>query len=95
MASFTVRVMLPGNPAEDQYVKLHEAMRRESFTRTITSNDGIEYHLPHAEYNISNGFNRSEVLNKAKTAANGISSKAEILVTESSGRTWSNLKPVK
>lgn len=93
MASFTVRILLKGNPPPSEYGRLYNEMDKKHFTRTIESNDGIIYDLPDAEYNIIGNYDRGTVLNLAKEAVRSVGKgDAEILVTESAGRTWSNLK---
>jgi photosystem II stability/assembly factor-like uncharacterized protein len=91
MTNFTVRVELH-KATWDDYETLHAAMGNHEFSRDITADDGNTYHLPTAEYNISTSQNRSSVLASAKTAASQTGKKASILVTESAGRTWSNLE---
>ncbi len=93
MASFTTRVELHSASYLD-YETLHEQMRKQGFSRRITSDDGLTYHLPTAEYNIELAASRSVVLDRAKAATRTTGKSASILVTESSGRTWSNLDPV-
>jgi hypothetical protein len=90
---FTTRVELHYASDED-YESLHEAMKREAFSREITSNDGVTYHLPTAEYNYEGNRTGSEVLDAAKRAANTTRLKYAVLVTESDGRTWSGLQRV-
>src|SRR5436189_153800 len=51
MPRFTTRVQLYGDPEWSDYQRLHAAMKRKEFTQTIKDNGGIEYELPHAEYN--------------------------------------------
>jgi hypothetical protein len=93
MASFTVRVELHDNPTWGDYDTLHEAMEAEGFSRTIKNSDtGVEYRLPHAEYNFVGSYTRSQVLEKAKRAAAKTGNEFSILVTESNGRAWWNLK---
>jgi len=92
MARFTTRVELHYAGDED-YTNLHAAMGAEGFSRLITSDDGATYHLPTAEYNFEGDMTRGEVLEAAKRAAKSTGRDAEILVTESAGRTWSNLTP--
>lgn len=95
MASFTTRIELEGTSTISDYQALHNAMRSAGFNRTIVSNDGIEYHLPNAEYNISGSFGRDEILTKAKQVLATINKQSgSVLVTESNGRTWSNLRKV-
>lgn len=93
MASFTTRVEVHGGDSND-YESLHAAMEAEGFSRTITSNDGITYRLPTAEYNRSGEITRDRVLESAKRASERIQKKCSILVTESDGRTWSNLTKI-
>lgn len=95
MARFTTRVELYGQPEWGDYERLHAAMRGKGFSQTIKDSDGIEYHLPHAEYNREANLSRDEVLKAAKQAAAPVWDHFCILVTESAGRTWHNLKAVK
>jgi len=44
-------------------------MRKKNFTQIITSDDGVEHHLPHAEYNREANLTIDQVLNAAKEAA--------------------------
>jgi len=41
-------------------------MRKKNFTQIITSDDGVEHHLPHAEYNREANLTIDQVLNAAK-----------------------------
>ncbi len=93
MAKFTVRVELH-NADESDYEPLHEAMQDKGFSRTIKNGDGIEYHLPTAEYNFSGSGTTQQVLNAAKEAAQTTDYDFEILVTESTSRRWYQLEPV-
>jgi hypothetical protein len=91
MASFTTRVELH-NATYSDYETLHSAMESEGFSRTITSDVGFTYQLPTAEYDRLVTLTRSQVLESAKRAASTTGKKYLILVTESSGRTWTGLK---
>ena len=93
MASFTTRVELH-HADEDDYETLHAAMEQRGFSRLITSDDGVTYHLPTAEYNYIGSKTASEVLELAKAAANETRRKYAVLVTESKGRTWQGLDKV-
>ena len=90
MATFTTRVELHRGH-EDDYEVLHAAMEERGFSRQITSDDGVTYHLPTAEYNYSGNKTRSQVLDLAKAAASETNKKHAVLVTESNGRSWSGL----
>lgn len=93
MATFTTRVELH-KAYEDDYEVLHAAMEQRGFSRQITSDDGVTYHLPTAEYNYSGSKTRSRVLELAKEAASETNKKYAVLVTESNGRSWSGLEHV-
>lgn len=91
MSTYTVRVELHSNQYTPDFEILHSAMQGEGFSKLIKSDDGKTYHLPRGEYNISTSKDRSQVLNAAKRAVAITRESAEILVTESAGRTWSEL----
>ena len=93
MPNFTVRVELHGADETD-YENLHEAMERKGFVRWIESNGG-RYRLPTAEYNLLDaGMDKAKVLEIAKSTASSVkrSPSPWVLVTESAGRTWSDLE---
>lgn len=90
MATFTTRVELH-RANDDDYEILHAAMEQRGFSRLITSDDGVTYHLPTAEYNYLGSETRSQVLDLAKAAASETSRKFAVLVTESKARSWSGL----
>jgi len=91
MERFTTRVELHDAAAAD-YQTLHQAMKQEGFSQTITSDDGIEYQFPTAEYNKEGEFSKHDVLESAKRAARKTNKSHSILVTKSAGRTWHNLQ---
>jgi hypothetical protein len=89
MPKFTVRVELH-YADDDDYERLHSAMERVGFSRTITGSDGTEYSLPTAEYN-TDGTDADAVLDLAKRAADSTGKRFAVLVTESQRRRWSGL----
>ena len=93
MAKFTIRVELHGANSED-YENLHSQMEKQGFSRTITADNGTEYYLPTAEYNIEVLLTQQEVLDLAKIAANRTKKSFAALVTESNGRVWYGLDKV-
>jgi hypothetical protein len=97
MNKYTTRVELfdTDDGTSEEYTKLHAAMEKAGFSRTIKSDEGHEYHLPPAEYNFEGNRARKEVIELAKTAAAKSGKEYSVIVTESNGRTWHNLKPVK
>jgi hypothetical protein len=92
LAAFTTRVELH-YADEDDYDTLHAAMERRGFSRLITSDKGVTYHLPTAEYDYNGAKTRNAVLALAKAAAIETKRKYAVLVTESKGRTWIGLAP--
>jgi len=97
MTNYTIRVELHGAEGGDKYEKLHEAMKAQGFSKTITI-DGATYELPTAEYSLrSNSTSKQAVLKKAETAANKVQPKPKpsILVTSSElSRAFSGLKKI-
>lgn len=93
MTDFTTRVELHDNATWDEYEDLHSEMEKRGFTRTITSDDGVTYQLPWAEYNFEGQATRQQVLDHAKAAAAAAAPKRRraILVTQSAGRKWIGL----
>lgn len=70
-------------------------MEERGFAKTITSNDNVTYRLPDAEYNLIGTYTKEQVLDLVKEAVRTLTGKtAEILVTESKGRIWTNLEKI-
>jgi len=92
MSMYTVRVELHSSQYIPDFEVLHNAMRKEGFSRLITLDSRTIWHLPRGEYNISSTKNSSQILDLAERAVRTTGKSAEILVTESSGRRqWSGL----
>jgi hypothetical protein len=95
MARFTTRVELLNDASREDYDTLHFEMERRNFTRTITDDTtGIVYQLPPAEYNRDGDYTRQQTINAAEAAAQATGNPYRIIVTESNGRTWTNLEIV-
>jgi hypothetical protein len=94
MSQYITRVELHDAVWSD-YVKLHEAMKREGFSQTIVGDNGAIYELPPAEYNYIGQETRGQVHDKAQRAARTVKPSFAILVTEASGIIWSGLKLLK
>ena len=94
MAQFTVRIELRDADREE-YEVLYEQMAMRGFTDTVTNTDGTVYQMPDAEYNYRGDATRQEVLALAKGAAAMTGVEYSVLVTESAGRVWFNLKPAR
>jgi len=93
MPGFTTRVELHAASYSD-YETLHAAMARRGFSRHITSDEGITYQLPTAEYDRSRELTAQQVLDTAKAAAAETGKSFEVLVTEARRRTWYGLVQV-
>jgi hypothetical protein len=90
MASFTVRVELH-HATDRDYETLHFAMEQRGFSRLITSDKGVVYHLPLAEYNREGNLTLDQVIESAKLAANATGRNYAVLATESVARKWYGL----
>jgi hypothetical protein len=93
MASFMTRVELHGAAYQD-YVALHGHMTQQGFTNTIRSGAGQVYELPPAEYNLVGNCTRTDVLERAKSAAQKTMKPFAVVVSEHTGCTWLGLKEV-
>jgi hypothetical protein len=93
MSRFTVRIELHDAEWED-YDSLHAAMEDQGFSRLITGDNGVTYHLPWAEYNREGALTTGQVLNVAQSAADSTGKNNSVFVTESGGRRWSGLQAV-
>jgi hypothetical protein len=94
MPQYVTRVELHDVVWSD-YTRLHEAMKREGFSQTITADDGAIYELPPAEYNYIGPENRMQVLEKAKRAARTVKPSFAALVTQANGISWFGLTLLK
>jgi hypothetical protein len=94
MANFTTRVELYGTPSRDDYDRLHKAMEKEGFTRTIRyEGETTVWQLPHAEYNRSSDASTDSIRDSAKKAASTVWADFAVLVTKAAGpRSIYNLK---
>ncbi len=94
--NFTVRVELHGVDHDSaKYWQLHEEMKDQGFSRTISLNS-IRYRLPPAEYSRVSADTKSQILRRAKTAAKivmGSDSNYSVLVTaDENPRAYHNLE---
>jgi hypothetical protein len=92
MSTFTTRVELYGSPKPKDYEKLHAAMEKEGFSRTVTAGD-IVFFLPLGEYDRTSDLDKIAIRESAAKAAATVWEDFGILVTKSDGgRTWRNLR---
>lgn len=84
MNKFIVRVELR-NPDDDSYDKLHPAMEKRGFTRTIRASDSVLHDLPPAEYRMVADKTTEEVFDLADAAAATTNKLSYILATQSLG----------
>lgn len=80
MSNFTTRIELHGATVAE-YEKLHSAMQKAGFSRTILSNKGQTHILPTAEY-ICSGQSLDQVLSTAGKVASTTDKTYSILVSE-------------
>jgi hypothetical protein len=82
MPRFITRVELHAASSDD-YEKLHDAMEKKKFSRTVQASDGATYHLPTAEYFRSGaGLTCEQVRSDAKAAADSVWRSSAVLVTD-------------
>jgi hypothetical protein len=87
VAQFIARVELYGANGED-YSKLHAAMERIGFSRTITLQDGSVRQLPTAEY-FREGISTTEaILTEVRSAASTVSRNFGAIVVEAAEPAW-------
>jgi hypothetical protein len=90
MPFFTTRVELQD---ADDHEHLRVYMGLQSFTNTVVGSDGVEYHLPPAEYHLEGNYTTENVREMAHWAARMTGKSCKILVTEGM-RDWIGLKEV-
>jgi len=90
MARYTIRIELH-DATWDDYVEMYKHLATQGITDIITSDDGVRYKMPPAEYNYDGNATRAQVLEMAKASAGKVVRSYAVLVTESNGRTWHGL----
>lgn len=93
MASFTIRIEL-NNATWDNYEELYRHFAAVGITDDISSDSGVTYRMPPAEYNYQGSVTGAQVLALAKAAAAKVVLKYSVLVTESAARTWHGLEKI-
>jgi hypothetical protein len=94
MSSYLVRVELHNAKHYDAaYNRLHAAMEAGGFSRTITGNQGITYHLPPAEYFTSSNLELEQVRDAARRIANSIDPQNAVIAVKGQIG-WQGLKAV-
>ena len=89
MSQFFSRVELQGYPTEDQYQRLHNAMDRIGFKRTIVGSDGRAYKLPTGTYYKPVSFSSvAQERDSVRTVANSISVSNLVLTVDSKDAGW-------
>lgn len=96
--NYTVRVELHGVKHDsEKYTDLHEEMKGQGFTRSVKI-DGVSYRLPTAEYSRISDEAKTQILNRAKSAARnvmGSDSKYSVFVTgDENPRAQHNLEKI-
>ena len=92
MGDFLTRVELHDAQWPDEYAsRLHSAMAREGFSKTITDEKGIVYELPVGEYYKSTSEDIEQVIERAKKAATTTGKKFAVIVGDCTNLKWSGL----
>ena len=94
MSVFIVRIELH-DAVEEEYEKLHKAMSKSGFSRTVLDTNKVEFHLPKAEYGMSTDLEPVKVMDIVTRAAQQTHKMFGILLTQAQGVTFYNLAPVK
>lgn len=89
MPNFTINVFVSGSKSIGDYSAKFNQL---GFSRKISASSGIDYILPEGVYNFNADISRQELLEKISKCFGGEYSEISVLITESRGRTWSNLK---
>ena len=87
---FTVTIDIT-NLTSEQFSLLDKRMRIEYFNNLIKSSKKEDYILPKGWYVLYGFYKLSDVLSKTKKCTSFLSDSPAILITESVGRSWSNL----
>lgn len=93
MARFTVRVELH-SATWDDYLALYEQLAAYGITDIITSDGGVAYRMPPAEYSYEGSATPEQVLETTKACAAKVVRSYAVLVTEAVARSWHGLERV-
>lgn len=92
MPSFTIIIgHLQNNKSLEEF---NPKFSELGLSKKISASSGMDYLLPEGVFNFSADISRQELLEKIKNSFADEYSKIYVLITESRGRTWSNLKRV-
>lgn len=91
MARYTIRIELH-DATWDNYVQMAKHLAAQGITDVISSDEGVRYKMPPAEYAYDGSATRAQVLEMAKSSAAKVVRAYAVLVTESAGRTWHGLE---
>lgn len=94
MNYYTVRIELH-NAALVHYTTLHAAMVSAGFSRTVRGSNGIEYHLPQAEYVIQGNYALNNIVNSGKAAIAKTGLSGIVFATQATSLQWDGLTQVK
>lgn len=94
MNTFLTRVELHRAHTRQEYDRFHQYMAAAKFRRTITGDDGIEYHLPTGLYYSFGDLTAEDVRHLASQAVAKIGHTAEIIVGATTSIAWQGLKKV-
>jgi hypothetical protein len=88
MTNYVTRVELRGSPTGEDYQSLHDAMESKGFSRTIKSDDGTVYKLPHAMYYVESTQTATQVCEHANAAATSVWTSCRAFSCEAPSSAW-------
>jgi hypothetical protein len=92
MTNYVTRVELRGKPSGEDYQALHDTMENKGFSRTIKSDDGTEYKMPHAMYYVTSSLTTTQVCEHATEAANSVWNSHRVFTCEAPRISWTGLE---
>lgn len=92
MAAYLARVELFGKPSWEDFDRLHAAMGRKGFSKTIKADTGVVYDLPNGTYYRETSADLNTVTDDAKAAATSVWNDAGVLATLTNGIRWNGLR---
>lgn len=94
MAWFITRVELRGYATVEQYTMLHNQLRALGQIRIVRGDNGVNYHLPPAEYSLTGNYTAVAVRDATWNIARQIDANCAVFVSEVNSAAWIGLTPV-
>ncbi|WP_267348166.1 hypothetical protein [Sphingomonas sp. GM_Shp_2] len=95
MSTFAMRIELNGPPPRSVYDRLHEALARSGFNRSIVGYDGKRYKLPDGMYVGNLNTNDSVAAHDhIKSVVNSVHNSSEVVAFLYSSSAWTGLRQI-